>query len=354
LGKRCEVVNIVAGLARLPAHGVVPPVACQSLAIADRRLQAQGRHPREKRDIRSWSMAYAHSEGSRIYYEETGIGEPLLFIHEFGGDHRSWTDQVRYFSRHYRCITFSARGYPPSDVPDAERSYGQEIANRDALAVLDAAGIERAHICGLSMGGYTALQLAIHHPRRVRGVVAAGAGSGAHPATRTAFIADANAAAAAMEAAGHIGAEQMGVGPTRVQLQNKDPQGWRRMVEHIAEHPAKGSARVLRNVQAKRASLYDLERELRMVSAPVLLIVGDEDEPCLDVNLWMKRLMPTADLALLPGSGHVVNYEEPALFNLLVERFLSAVDRGSWRPRDRRAIATASGTFASTLGGRNE
>jgi pimeloyl-ACP methyl ester carboxylesterase len=90
-------------------------------------------------------------------------------------------------------------------------------------------------------------------------------------------------------------------------------------------------------VQAGRASLYDLEGELAAIKVPVLLLVGDEDEPCLDVNLWMKRLMPTARLGLLPGSGHAINLEEPELFNLLVERFVTDVERGSWRPRDPRA-----------------
>jgi pimeloyl-ACP methyl ester carboxylesterase len=93
----------------------------------------------------------------------------------------------------------------------------------------------------------------------------------------------------------------------------------------------------LRTVQAARASLYDLEAELKAVKAPVLLVVGDEDEPCLDVNVWMKRLMPTARLGLLPGAGHAINLEELALFNELIARFLAEVERGSWRPRDPRA-----------------
>ena len=270
---------------------------------------------------------------------------------EFGGDHRSWSDQVRHFSRAYRCVTISARGYPPSDVPADDDAYGQDIANRDVVAVLDAAGIGRAHVVGLSMGAYTALQLALHFPGRVNAVIAAGAGSGALKATRAGFIAEALATAAQMERALRIGAEQMGGGPTRVQLQNKDPLGWAEMVARIAEHPPAGSARVLRNVQARRPSLYDLDAALAAVEAPVLLIVGDEDEPCLDVNLHMKRIMPTAQLAVLPGSGHVVNYEEPALFAQLVERFLAAVDRGSWRPRDARAAPTASGTAAVTVNG---
>ena len=145
--------------------------------------------------------------------------------------------------------------------------------------------------------------------------------------------------AAEFERTGKIDAEAMGLGPTRVQLQNKDPIGWRRSVAHLAEHPADAAARTLRTVQSGRASLYDLEAELKAIKAPVLLLVGDEDEPCLDVNLWMKRLMPSARLGLLPGSGHAINLEEPALFNQLIEQFIVEVERGTWRPRDARALA---------------
>ena len=122
-------------------------------------------------------MPYAEAQGARIYYEECGHGTPILFIHEFAGDWRSWNDQVRYFGRGWRCITWSARGYPRSEAPADETLYGQEHFNRDALAVLDAAGVDKAHVVGLSMGGYTALMLAARHPGRVISCTAAAAGS---------------------------------------------------------------------------------------------------------------------------------------------------------------------------------
>jgi pimeloyl-ACP methyl ester carboxylesterase len=293
-------------------------------------------------------MPLAQSEGARIYYEETGTGTPILFIHEFGGDHRSWQDQVRHFGRSWRCITWAARGYPGSDVPDEARLYGQDFFNRDGIAVLDAAGIGKAHIVGLSMGGYTALMLAAKYPERVISCTAAGAGSGAVKSTRDQFISEALERAASFERAGRIDAEAYGLSPTRVQLQNKDPIGWNEFVRNLAEHDARAAARTLRTVQAGRASLYDLEAEIAGIAAPVLLLVGDEDEPCLDVNLWMKRLLPNARLGFLPGAGHAINLEEPALFNRLVEAFIADVERGSWRPRDPRA---RPGAAQSSLGG---
>jgi pimeloyl-ACP methyl ester carboxylesterase len=284
-------------------------------------------------------MPYAESQGARLYYEETGSGTPILFIHEYGGDHRSWVDQVRHFGRGRRCIVWSARGYPPSDCPDDENLYGQEFFNRDAIAVLDAAGVERAHVVGLSMGGYTALMLAAGYPGRLISCVAAGAGSGGLKATRTQFIDDSLARASLFERLDRFDAEAYGLGPARVQLQNKDPIGWHTFIAHLAERPAQAAAKTLRRVQAGRAALDDLEDELKGIAVPVLLLVGDEDEPCLDVNLWMKRLMPAARLAILPASGHAINLEEPALFNQLVEQFFGDVERGSWRPRDARARA---------------
>jgi pimeloyl-ACP methyl ester carboxylesterase len=283
-------------------------------------------------------MPFAQSQGARIFYEESGNGAPILFIHEFGGDHRSWEGQVRRLGRSWRCMVWSARGYPPSDAPADEKLYGQDFLNRDAIAVLDAAGVEKAHTVGLSMGGYTALMLAARFPERVLSCVAAGAGSGALKATRAQFIQDALARAAGFERAGAIDAEAIGLGPTRVQLENKDPRAWRTFVEHLAEHPAHAAAKTLRTVQAGRPSLYDLESDLESIQAPLLLLVGDEDEPCLDVNLWMKRLLPNAQLAVLPGSGHAINLEEPELFTDFVERFLVEVERGSWHPRDPRAM----------------
>lgn len=293
-------------------------------------------------------MPYAPSDGARIYYEETGRGTPILFIHEFAGDQRSWEDQMRHFGRGWRGITWGARGYPPSDCPADAKLYGQTFFERDAIAVLDAAQVEKAHIVGLSMGGYTALMLAASHPERVISCTAAGAGSGALKSTRAQFIEECRSRADDFERAGKIDAEAMSLGPTRVQLQNKDPIGWHRSVAHLAEHPADAAARTLRTVQAGRPSLYDLEAELKAIRAPVLLLVGDEDEPCLDVNLWMKRLMPSARLALLPGSGHAINLEEPALFNQLTEQFIVEVERGAWRPRDARALVGATTSLSAS------
>lgn len=294
-------------------------------------------------------MPFAEHDGVKLFYEQTGSGTTVVFLHEFAGDHRSWELQTGHFSSRYRCIALAARGYPPSDVPDGPESYGQEIANADVIAVLDHLGIGKAHFVGLSMGAYTGLQMALHHPDRCRSVVAASGGSGAYPATREAYLAECRAVADQIERAGSFPAEQMGRGPTRIQLFGKDEERWRTFVAHAAEHPAKAAAMTLRRVQAGRPSLYDLEGQLREVAVPVLLMVGDEDESCLDVNLYLKRIMPAARLVMFPGCGHLLNLEEPGLFDRFAGEFFRAVDAGSWHPRDPSTLA-AAGKAATALG----
>ncbi|MFT3799710.1 MAG: alpha/beta hydrolase [Burkholderiaceae bacterium] len=282
-------------------------------------------------------MPAAQSRGARLHYEEAGAGVPIVFVHEFGADLREWESQVGWFAREYRCLRFNARGYPPSDVPLDDDAYGQSFAADDIAAVMDAAGVASAHVVGLSMGAFATLHFGLRHPQRALSLVVAGVGSGAPREHRQAFAEQSEQLARRFLTEGSAAiAQDIGMGATRVQLLNKDPLGWRRFVDHLGEHSAEGSARTLRNYQARRPSLYDLEAELRACQVPTLLVVGDEDEPCLDANLFLKRTMPNANLWMLPGTGHAVNLEEPAAFNAGVQAFVSGVDRRTWRPRDPR------------------
>jgi pimeloyl-ACP methyl ester carboxylesterase len=280
------------------------------------------------------------ADGVRLHYEETGDGGPVLFIHEFAGDHRSWEPQVRSFSRRNRCITYAARGYPPSDVPHDPGSYSQDLAVEDAIAILDAADAPSAHIVGISMGAFCALHLGLRHPKRAISLVVAGCGYGAHPDVRESFRAESEAVAAAFETQGAAGiAPTYAIGPARVQFQDKDPRGWDEFARTLAEHSSEGSALTMRGVQRERPSLYDLTEELRALEVPTLLIVGDEDEGCLETNLMLKRTISPAGLVVLPRTGHTTNLEEPDLFNLLVANFWAMVEAGRWGPRDPRSIA---------------
>ncbi len=285
-------------------------------------------------------MPYAETDdGVKLYYEETGRGDPLVFVHEFAGDHRSWEPQVRHFARRYRCITYNARGYPPSDVPEDVSMYSQARARDDIKAVLDHLDLPAAHIVGLSMGGFATLHFGLGHPAAARSLVVAGCGYGAEPGKREQFRREAEATAQRLEAEGAGAfAETYATGPTRVQFQNKDPRGWEEFADMLAEHSASGSALTMRGVQKERPSLWDLEDGMKSLTVPTLIMTGDEDEPCLAPALFMKHAIRSSGLAVIPKAGHTINLEEPEAFNQAVAAFLALVEAGRWDPRDPRSM----------------
>src|SRR5215470_5858198 len=200
---------------------------------------------------------FTTDDGVKLFYEEVGSNIPIVFVHEFAGDSRSWELQLRHFCRRYRCITFNARGYPPSDVPDAGEKYSQERAREDIRAVLDALEIDKAHLVGLSMGGFAVLHFGLSYPDRARSLVIAGCGYGAAPDTRAQFAAETEAAAQRFETIGMAKAAMgYALGPSRVQFQNKDPRGWREFANELAQHSARGAALTMRGVQRRRPSLF--------------------------------------------------------------------------------------------------
>ncbi|MET0194687.1 MAG: alpha/beta hydrolase [Hyphomicrobiaceae bacterium] len=285
-------------------------------------------------------------DGVKLYYEEAGSGVPIVFVHEFAGDYRSWEPQMRYFSRRYRCIAFNARGWPPSDVPEDLGRYSQARACDDIRSVLDALKIDKAHVVGCSMGALATLHFGLTYPVRTRSLLAAGAGYGSEPNEREKFRAEAVVIAAKLEKDGMaVFAESYAHGPARVQYENKDPRGFAEFKAMLAEHSAKGAAYTQLGVQRKRPSVYDLEEKLTASRVPMLIVTGDEDWPCLLPNVFIKQTCPTAALLVIPNSGHAINIEEPAAFNTALADFLAQVDAGRWPTRDPRAISpTITGT----------
>jgi pimeloyl-ACP methyl ester carboxylesterase len=278
-------------------------------------------------------MPYVTVNGVRLYWEEAGQGLPLVFVHEWGGDGGSWAPQVRFFARRYRTITFNARGYPPSAVPEDASAYSQTQAVEDIRGVLDALGIDRAHVCGLSMGGYATLLFGLRYPERARSIAVCGCGYGSG-GDREAFRRGSLEMAARLEAEGMAAvAESYARGPTRVQLLVKDPPGWEEFRQRLAAGSALGRALTLRGVQLARPPVFDLETELHRMNLDTLVVVGDEDDPAVEPSLFIKRHVRSAGLLVLPNSGHTVNLEEPAAFNRGLLDFLTAVDAGRWPAR---------------------
>lgn len=192
-------------------------------------------------------MPFVETTDCSLYYEDTGNGAVIIWIHEFAGDCRSWEGQVRRFSRDYRCIAYNARGYPPSSVPEAGEAYGYERQRDDLLSIMDALSIEKAHLVGLSMGAYTGLQFAMAYPERTLSLVFSSGGSGAPKGEREKFKEETSRDADRMLSEGMAaGAYGLAIGATRVQLLNKDPRGWEEFRQYMAEHSALGSAIVSR------------------------------------------------------------------------------------------------------------
>ena len=280
-------------------------------------------------------MATARVNSINLFYEDEGAGVPLVFVHEFAGDSRSWHLQTRFFARRYRTIAFNARGYPPSDVPEDPKAYSQDQVVDDIRGLLDALKIPKAHVCGLSMGGYATLHFGLRYPERARSLVVAGAGYGSVPGDRAKFHADAELTARRFEEDGMVAtADLYAKGPTRVQFMDKDPTGWREFHAQLVKGSARGHALTLRGVQKTRPAIFDLGPRLEKLEVPTLIMTGDEDDPCLEPAIFMKRTIPTAGLVVIPKSGHTINLEEPEAFNHAVLDFLTAVDAGKWARRN--------------------
>jgi pimeloyl-ACP methyl ester carboxylesterase len=278
----------------------------------------------------------------RLHYEEVGHGTPLVFVHEFAGDWRAWEPQMRYFARRYRCVTFSFRGYNPSDVPQAPESYGYEHFRDDVIAVMDHLKIDKAHVCGLSMGGYATLNVGMKYPQRALSLTMAGTGSGSERGVLKEFRAASEVTAKEYDKVGSEGvAKTYGMGPSRIPFEVKDPRGYREFYDQFASHSAKGAANTLRGYQGGRPPIYEFEDDLRKITLPTLIICGDEDDACIEPSIYLKRHIATSGLAIFPKSGHTVNIEEPALFNQTLGDFLAQVDAERWGARDKRSVRPA-------------
>ena len=283
-------------------------------------------------------MPRVELNGVELYYEDTGSGFPVVFCHEFAGDYRSWEPQVRAFDRLYRCLTYSQRGFPPSSVPTEPDAYSQDLLIDDLRALLDYLGIQQAHLVGFSMGGSVVLNFALRYPEVCRSIAVVGTGAGS--TNRDRFEQDIEQVVELIRTRGmRTFAATYAEGPTRRPFKRKDPYGWTVFREQLAEHAADGQAYAMQGVMLRRPTIFSLESRLRNLVVPTLIAIGDEDEPCVDVAVFLKRTLQSAGLLVLPQSGHTINLEEPALFNDAVLEFLRMVEADHW---ERRPSVTTS------------
>ena len=269
------------------------------------------------------------ANGVEIYYEVTGQGYPLIWSHEFGGSYDSWEAQVKFFSRRYQVITYAARGWPPSDGPEDPTAYTQDIVVNDLYLLMRHLNISEAHIGGLSMGGSVALNFGIAHPEMAKSLIVASAGSGS--TNRDTFLSTGQSMADRLLYEGMVPvAKDYGTTNIRVQLRRKDPMGFETFARLLSEHSATGSALTYQGFVMNRPTVFELEDKLKSLRVPTLIMIGDEDEPCIEPGIFMKRTIPVSGLSCFPQSGHAINLEEPDLFNRTVLDFLTAVEAERW------------------------
>jgi len=192
-------------------------------------------------------------------------------------------------------------------------------------------GLEKAHIVGLSMGSTTTLLFGIKHADKALSLTIASTGYGAVGGDRALFHAEIGGMADRLEAEGWGDiALEYGNGPFRRSFAIKDPEAHAAFLKRLGKHSGVGSARTMRTVQMVRPAFPDILDDLKAMTLPVLLIVGDDDAPAIEGTLYLKNAIPTAGMFMLPRSGHMLNLEETEAFNLVLGRFLKFAADGTW------------------------
>jgi pimeloyl-ACP methyl ester carboxylesterase len=256
--------------------------------------------------------------GAEIYYECTGSGPAIVFAHGLGGNHLSWWQQVPHFSQHHTSVTFAHRGFSPSRVTSG--SVDPTLFEDDLLALVDHLKLPGVYLVAQSMGGWTCLNFALRHPRRVRALVMAATGG----------TADLNTLAAAdrksLESwlAAHAGAEaelaKRGIHPAAGERMAREQPALEFLYREIDRLSSSLDKQALRAklIAARNLPATDLKR----VTTPVLFISGTEDivfPPPAAAAL--ATLIPGAKLESVSEAGHSVYFERPELFNRLVSNF---------------------------------
>ncbi|MDE0269743.1 MAG: alpha/beta fold hydrolase [Gammaproteobacteria bacterium] len=255
-------------------------------------------------------MATAQSAGAAIYYETSGEGPALLFAHGAGGNAAIWFQQTAHFAGRFNCIAFDHRGFARSPAPPSTLTADQ--FRDDALAVLDAAGVDRAHVVAQSMGGYTALRLALDAPDRVASATLSGT-SGGLPNEQP------SEALKALVSGHDRGNTSSGIAATMAQATKADPPKMALYAAISAFNAEFSFAKLAGLVGGGGPSLADAGR----IACPVLFVAGRED-PLFPPSLLTSYVphFPNARITVVEDAGHSPYYEQPEVFNALLDEFL--------------------------------
>lgn len=255
-------------------------------------------------------MPTAQSAGTAIYYETSGDGPALLFAHGAGGNAAIWFQQTAHFADRFNCIAFDHRGFARSPAPASTLTAAQ--FRDDALAVLDAAGADRAHVVAQSMGGYTALRLALDAPSRVASVTLSGT-SGGLPNEQP------SEALKALVSGHGRGNTSSGIAATMARATQADKPKMALYAAVSAFNTAFSFANLADLVRDGGPSLADAGR----IACPVQFVAGRED-PLFPPSLLASYVphFPNARITVVDDAGHSPYYEQPEIFNALLDAFL--------------------------------
>jgi pimeloyl-ACP methyl ester carboxylesterase len=258
--------------------------------------------------------------GVRLHYDESGSGPPLVLIHAFPVGRRMWEPQMAALAARQRVIAYDARGFGLSEAPREPERYSPATAVEDARALLESLGAVPAAVCGLSMGGNIAVNLALTHPRAVSALVACDTGAGSEDAA--AFAARCEEYAVAAERGIDAFVEAAFGWSVFADYGAQGAAQAVRLRELVRAQPPHGIALIARYALAPRKPIYALEAGLRALRVPTLVIYGERDEACVQTSEFMGRVIPAARVWKVPGATHFVNLDEPEAFNKRILEFL--------------------------------
>lgn len=274
-------------------------------------------------------MPTAKLDDVEIYYEDDGADSPVVFLHEYCADLRSWDDVAGAMTSGFRCIRPNFRGYPPSTTSSDPAAYSSDLLVADLKALLSHLDIKRAHIVGVATGGGIALNLAIRHPDLVASLVLIGPGAGSTDREKWLIGADSLGKAIATKGISSL-VDNMSTAPQRRALKLKNPIAWKKFIQGLEKLSPLGLSLTMANVLMTRRPLQELAGDIQKLTVPALIVVGDQDTPAFESCLFLRNSLLNSALYVLPCTGHMVPIEEPNLLLAVLSPFLEAIDKGRW------------------------
>ena len=251
-------------------------------------------------------MSYLDRDGVSIYYEQRGAGPSVLFSHGYSASARMWEGQMDALSDAYHLIAWDMRGHDRSDSPDEPSLYSHEATIHDMAAVLDACGVGRAIIAGLSLGGFMSLAFHLAHPSRTEALMLFDTGPGYKKDDgRAGWNKIVGSMADAYETKGLAAA------------------GASAEVSVAKHRSAQGLAHAARGMLAQKDGR--VIESLPVIAVPTLVIVGENDAQFRPSADYMAAKIPGAEKVILANAGHAANIDQPAAFNAAVRAFLDRV-----------------------------